>query len=101
MRAPIREVQVRGPDRLVAPLSGIAPALLMGRRIARSPFRRVGRATALCRLLGVQWLVRILHPRLFSEPLGPGVKAFHTLYYHRAPTDAQVRTLLDTARIDK
>jgi hypothetical protein len=29
------------------------------------------------------------------------VKAFHTIYSHRTPTDAQVRTLLDIARIDK
>ena len=44
----------------------------------------------------VQWLVRILHPRLFPEPLGPRVEA---RYYHRAPTDAQVRTLLEQAGI--
>ena len=47
----------------------------------------------------VQWLVRILHPRLFPEPLGPRVTDFHTRYYHRAPTDAQVRTLLEQAGV--
>ena len=47
----------------------------------------------------VQWLVRILHPRLFPEPLGPGVKDLHTRYYHRTPTAAQVRTLLERAGI--
>ena len=43
--------------------------------------------------------VRILHPRLFPEPLGPRVMDFHTRYYHRAPTDAQVRTLLEQAGV--
>jgi hypothetical protein len=52
-------------------------------------------------MLGVQSLVHILLPRQFPEPLGPRVKAFHTLYDHRTPTDAQVRMLLDVARIEK
>jgi hypothetical protein len=50
---------------------------------------------SLNRLLGVQWLVRILHPRLSSEPLGPRVAEFRARYYHRSPTDAQLRTLLE------
>jgi iron complex transport system substrate-binding protein len=51
------------------------------------------------RLLGVQWLVRIQHPRWFPEPLGPRVKAFHALYYHRMPDGAQVRALLESAGV--
>ena len=61
------------------------------------PFGRFDSPPSLNRVLGVQWLVRILHPRLFPEPLGPRVKAFHTLYYHHTPTDAQVRSLLETS----
>ena len=49
--------------------------------------------------LGYSGLVRILHPRVFPEPLGPRVKDFHTRYYHRTLTDAQVRTLLEQAGI--
>jgi len=63
------------------------------------PFGWFDAPPSLNRLLGVQWLVRILHPRLFPEPLGPRVKAFHTLYYHRSPSDAQVRALLDAADV--
>jgi iron complex transport system substrate-binding protein len=37
--------------------------------------------------------------RLFPEPLGPRITAFHARYYHREPTDAQVRALLDVARM--
>ncbi|HKP65629.1 MAG TPA: hypothetical protein VJX31_03300 [Casimicrobiaceae bacterium] len=43
--------------------------------------------------------MRVLHPRLFPEPLGLRVKDFHPRYYHRTPTDAQVRTLLEQAGI--
>jgi hypothetical protein len=63
------------------------------------PFGWFDSPPSLNRLLGVQWLVRILHPRLFPEPLGPRVKAFHTLYYHRTPADAQVRALLEASGI--
>ena len=63
------------------------------------PFGWFDAPPSLNRLLGLQWLVRIFHPRLFPEPLGPVVKTFHARYYHRRPTDAQVRALLDSARI--
>jgi iron complex transport system substrate-binding protein len=63
------------------------------------PFGWFHAPPSLNRLLGVQWLVRILHPRLFLEPPGPRVRAFHTLYYHRTPSDAQVRALLDLAGV--
>ncbi|HYT96106.1 MAG TPA: hypothetical protein VEO36_02185 [Casimicrobiaceae bacterium] len=56
---------------------------------------------SLNRLLGVQWLARILHPKLFPEPLGPRIKAFHRLYYHREPTDSQVRALLEIAGVSQ
>lgn len=61
------------------------------------PFGWFDSPPSLNRLLGVQWLARILHPKLFPEPLAPRVKAFHALYYHREPTGAQVRTLLEAA----
>jgi len=61
------------------------------------PFGWFDAPPSLNRLLGVQWLARILHPDLFPEPLAPRVKAFHALYYHREPTDVQVRTLLEAA----
>ena len=61
------------------------------------PFGWFDAPPSLNRLLGVQWLARILHPDLFPEPLAPRVKAFHALYYHREPTDPQVRALLEAA----
>ena len=55
------------------------------------PFGWFDAPPSLNRLLGVQWLARILHPDLFPEPLAPRVKAFRALHYHREPTDAQIR----------
>jgi hypothetical protein len=50
---------------------------------------------SLNRLLGVQWLARLLHPTLFPEPLAPIMKAFHTRHYHLTSSDAQLRALLE------
>lgn len=58
------------------------------------PFGWFDAPLSLNRLLGVQWLARLLHPTLFPEPLAPVVKTFHTRYYHRTPSDAQVRELM-------
>lgn len=63
------------------------------------PFGWIDAPPALNRLLGLEWLVRILHPTAFPEPLGPRIKEFHTRFYHRTPTDAQVEALLRTAGI--
>jgi iron complex transport system substrate-binding protein len=65
------------------------------------PFGWFDAPPSLNRLLGIQWLARILHPKLFPEPLGPLIKAFHRLYYHREPTDSQVRALLEIAGISQ
>jgi iron complex transport system substrate-binding protein len=51
------------------------------------------------RLLGVQWLAKLLYPDAFPEPLAPRVKAFHKLFYHYEPTDAQVSALLERAGV--
>lgn len=63
------------------------------------PFGWFDSPPALNRPLGVQWLVRVFHPQLFPEPLGPVIKAFHRDFYHREATDAQVRALLHTSGI--
>ena len=65
------------------------------------PFGWVDAPPALNRLLGVEWLVRILHPTVFPEPLGPRIVDFHRRYYHRAPTDAQLTALLKAAGLPR
>jgi iron complex transport system substrate-binding protein len=61
------------------------------------PFGWVDAPPALNRMLGVEWLVRILHPAAFPEPLGPRLREFHRLFYHRTPTDEQVAVLIRAA----
>jgi iron complex transport system substrate-binding protein len=75
------------------------PAVAIGRVhvLADVPFGWFDAPPSLNRLLGVQWLARILHPHLFPAPLAPELKAFHALYYHREPTDAEVRAVLEAA----
>lgn len=61
------------------------------------PFGWFDAPPSLNRLLGLQWLARVLYPSRFPEPLAPRVKTFHRLFYHREPTDAQLRGLLARA----
>lgn len=65
------------------------------------PFGWVDAPPAVNRLLGLEWLVRIFHPTVFAEPLGPRIAEFHRRFYHRAPTDAQVAALLATAGLPR
>lgn len=65
------------------------------------PFGWVDAPPSLNRLLGVEWLVRILHPDVFTEPLGPVIVDFHRRYYHHAPTAAQVSALLKSAGLPR
>ncbi|MCC6193967.1 MAG: iron ABC transporter substrate-binding protein [Burkholderiales bacterium] len=65
------------------------------------PFGWIDAPPAVNRLLGLEWLVRILHPAAFPEPLGPRIEEFHRRFYHRAPTDAQVSALLATAGLPR
>jgi hypothetical protein len=53
------------------------------------------------RMLGVEWLIRILHPQTFPEPLGPRIADFHRRFYHHVPTDAQVASLLFSAGLQR
>ena len=58
------------------------------------PFGWFDAPPSLNRLLGVQWLARLLHPTLFPEPPAPVVKGFHARHYRRTPTDTQVQALV-------
>ena len=46
------------------------------------------------RLIGLQWLAKILYPDLFKEDLRPKILEFYRLFYHREPNAAQLATLL-------
>jgi len=65
------------------------------------PFGWIDAPPALNRILGLEWLVRILHPAAFPEPLGPRIVEFHRRFYHQTPTDAQVAALLAAAGLPR
>ena len=48
------------------------------------------------RLIGVEWLARVLFPGKFAEPFGPSVESFYALHYHRAPGATQLQAMLAT-----
>ena len=90
---PTRAYFGRGPNGLTT-----APRAVANGRVhvpPDVPFGWFDAPPSFNRLPGVQWLTD--HPDLFPEPLAPRVKAFHALYYHREPTDAQIRALLEAA----
>lgn len=47
------------------------------------------------RLIGAQWLAKILYPETFKDDLKPKVKTFYRLFYHREPGDSEVEALLN------
>lgn len=47
------------------------------------------------RLIGAQWLAKILYPEIFKDDLKPKVKTFYRLFYHREPGDNVVEALLN------
>ena len=65
------------------------------------PFGWFDAPPSLNRLLGVQWLARLLHPKLFPKPLTLAVKALHTRYYHRTPSDAQLRASMEATGLTR
>jgi iron complex transport system substrate-binding protein len=50
------------------------------------------------RLIGLKWLGQALYPELFPEDLREEARAFYALFYHRAPSDDQLDTLLGPPR---
>jgi iron complex transport system substrate-binding protein len=46
------------------------------------------------RLLGLYWAGKMLYPKAFPEDLRPRVTEFHRLFYHQAPTGAQLEAML-------
>jgi len=46
------------------------------------------------RLLGMYWAGKLLYPSAFPEDLRPRVTEFHRLFYHQAPSAAQLEQLL-------
>ncbi len=61
------------------------------------PFGWVDEPPGANRIIGLRWLAKLLYPRLFPEDLRAETKRFYELFYHQAPTDAQLDQLLAPA----
>jgi iron complex transport system substrate-binding protein len=58
------------------------------------PFGWVDFPPSVNRLIGLQWLGKILYPSLFPENLPTLTRDFYTRFYHVTPTDAQIARVL-------
>ncbi|HEY7652153.1 MAG TPA: iron ABC transporter substrate-binding protein [Methylomirabilota bacterium] len=61
--------------------------------VPQAPFPWVDFPPSVNRLIGLTWLGRIFYPDLFPEDLRRETRAFYTLFYHQAPTEAQLDAL--------
>jgi iron complex transport system substrate-binding protein len=62
--------------------------------VPQAPFPWVDFPPSVNRLIGLKWLGRIFYPEQFPEDLRQETRAFYTLFYHQAPTEAQLDVLL-------
>lgn len=58
------------------------------------PFGWIDSPPSVNRLIGLRWLGRVLYPDLFPEDLRPITREFYALFYHQAPSEAQLDQLL-------
>jgi iron complex transport system substrate-binding protein len=61
------------------------------------PFGWIDEPPGVNRTIGIRWLAKLLYPRIFPEDLRAETKRFYELFYHQAPTDAQLDQLLGKA----
>ena len=62
--------------------------------VPQVPFPWVDAPPSVNRLIGLKWLGRIFYPEQFPEDSRQETRAFYTLFYHQAPTEAQLDALL-------
>jgi len=62
--------------------------------VPQLPFPWLDFPPSVNRLIGLKWLGRILYPEQFPESLRQETRDFYVLFYHQAPTEAQLDALL-------
>jgi iron complex transport system substrate-binding protein len=58
------------------------------------PFSWLDEPPAPNRLIGLLWLGKLLYPAVFAQDLREETRRFYDLFYHQAPSDAQLAGLL-------
>jgi iron complex transport system substrate-binding protein len=67
-------------------------------RVPTAPFGWLDTPPSVNRLIGLEWLGRVLYPDLFPEDLRAEARAFYALFYQHALDDEQLDALLGEAR---
>jgi iron complex transport system substrate-binding protein len=62
--------------------------------VPQAPFPWIDFPPSVNRLIGLRWLGRVFYPDRFPDDLRQQTRAFYTLFYHQAPTEAQLDALL-------
>jgi len=62
--------------------------------VPQAPFPWMDAPPSVNRLIGLKWLGRIFYPEQFPEDPRAETRAFYALFYHQAPTEAQLDALL-------
>ena len=59
-----------------------------------APFGWIDRPPSLNRVMGLKWLAGLFYPDKFREDLRETTRGFYKLFYHVAPSDAELDTLI-------
>ncbi|MGW8168591.1 MAG: ABC transporter substrate-binding protein [Sulfurovaceae bacterium] len=60
------------------------------------PFNWIDRPPSFMRVLGIQWLAKILHPQTYKTDLSKRTKEFYDIFLHVKLTDQQTKNILGT-----
>lgn len=58
------------------------------------PFNWIDRPPSFMRVIGIQWLATVFHPKTYNVNLNQRVKEFYDLYFHVKVSDKQIQKLL-------
>ena len=112
MNASIEQVIVANPDTIVTwdrnffasvfddPLWQRISAVQEGRVYLSptAPFGWIDRPPSLNRVMGLQWMARLMYPTLWQGDLRADTRAFYKLYYHVDLSDEDMERLLEWAK---
>ncbi|MFT7860081.1 MAG: ABC transporter substrate-binding protein [Sulfurimonas sp.] len=62
--------------------------------VPNTPFNWIDRPPSFMRVIGIQWLAQIFHPKEYDIDLNKQIKEFYELFLHKRITDKQVQTIL-------
>lgn len=62
--------------------------------VPTQPFNWIDRPPSFMRVLGIQWLSKILHPQTYKIDLNKRTKEFYNLFLHVKLTDAQAKNII-------